>query len=54
MERPDLVITNAVTKKACIVDVTVPTENHNDALLAARKEKIRKYAPHVNVLRGQG
>lgn len=53
-ERPDLVITNIITKKACIVDVTVPAENHDDALLAARDYKIRKYTPHAEVLRSQG
>lgn len=47
--RPDLVITKG--KKAIIVDVTVAFENRDEALQAAREQKITKYEPLANHLR---
>ena len=43
--RPDIVIINRLEKTAAIIDVTIPFESSQEALDAARAEKLCKYNP---------
>ena len=42
MLRPDIVITNEVTRRVTIVDVTIPFENRYQAMEVPRQAKIEK------------
>ena len=52
--RPDIVVTHEPSRTVVIVDVTVPFENTFAALEAARVEKVQKYQPLADALRGRG
>jgi hypothetical protein len=52
--RPDLVVVDETTKRATIIDVTVPFENRTAAFNVARLEKQRKYAAAAQHLRSRG
>ena len=52
--RLDIVVTHEPSRTVVIVDVTVPFENTFAALEAARVEKVQKYQPLADALRGCG
>ena len=52
--RPDFVVTHELSITVVIVDVIVPFENSFAALEAARVEKVQKYQPLADALRGRG
>ena len=52
--RPDIVVTHEATKTIVIVDVIVPFEKSFAVLEAARVEKVQKYQPLADALRGRG
>ncbi|XP_034245774.1 uncharacterized protein T26G10.4-like [Thrips palmi] len=52
--KPDLVLLNAGTKSAAIIDVTCPFENRRQALAVASEAKMTKYAGLQDALRQQG
>ncbi|XP_043525393.1 uncharacterized protein LOC122536786 [Frieseomelitta varia] len=52
--RPDLVVTHEPSRTVVMIDVTVPFENTFEALEKARLEKIRKYQPLADSMRGRG
>ena len=54
MLRPDIVITNEVTRRVTIVDVTIPFENRYQTMEVARQAMIEKYKPLVDELREKG
>lgn len=52
--RPDLVVTNALTRSISIIDVAVVFENKYEAFQLARSGKIQKYSLLADELRSQG
>ena len=52
--RPDIVVTHELSITVVIVEVIVPFENSFAALEAARVEKLQKYQPLADALRGRG
>jgi len=52
--RPDLVVTNAITRSISIIDVAVVFENKYEAFQLARTGKIQKYTLLADELRSQG
>ena len=52
--RPDIVVTHEPSRTVVIVDVTVPFENTFATLEVARVEKVQKYQPLADALRGRG
>lgn len=52
--RPDLVIRDEVRRHVSIIDVAIPFENRLQAFNDARGEKLQKYHPLAENLRGKG
>ena len=52
--RPDIVVTHEPSITVVIVEVTLPFENSFAALEAAGVEKMQKYQPFADALRGRG
>ena len=52
--RPDIVVHDRTTKEAVVVDVMVPYESGQEALLKARREKEQKYEGLRVWMSGQG